>query len=487
MKAQVRITLPLMERLQGILFSRYPDKEWACFFLFGFRKAKKSSGEDLLVIIITELIEPEAGDLNPKVDHVEIQSQYSLRTALTVEQTPLSVGIVHSHPKDYKIRPSKIDDEMDDYYPDFFEGFSKNAAYCSLIFAVDKKGKFSFSGRGSIDGEAFEVFQIFTIGNNSIDLYGVWEPLPLKHFTKRIEDVYGSEAQNRLHNSCVTIIGCGGTGSAVAHILARAGVRKFILIDFDRLEDSNLEKLHGSMVKHLAEKPIPFKVSIIKDLILSINPCAEVMAIVGNILQDLPKNYAVGSDLICCCTDSTHSRVAAGEIAYRYLVPVIDIGVQLEGNDVGKLIAEIVQFTMYGPSLPCPYCRGLVDSWRLTVELMSDDEKAKRKKEAKEAKLRGDEADQYWKDIPALHSVGHLTTLAASFAASYAIGWITGKFHSFAPFFQINLLKEYLGYVPIDMDSKPDCACNIAIGYADQGAEYTIISAPAHWSIPFVL
>lgn len=487
MIAQVRIAKEHMEEMKHILYSRYPKCEWATFFSFGFRKAKNTFNQPLLVITINGLIPPNKGDLDENVCHVKIHSDYSLRAALTIEKTPLCVGIVHSHPEGFRTRPSYVDDDMDSYYPGYFADFTKTACYCSLIIAQDNRGNFSFSGRGKLGEDEFEVFNVLVVDNEDIGYKGPLNLVPQTHYTQRVEDVYGAEAQTRLYNSTVTIVGCGGTGSAVAHILARAGVKNFVLIDFDRLEDSNLEKLHGAEIGHMEKVPKPYKVEVVRQLILSINPEAIVIPIVGNILQDLSKDYAVAADLIFCCTDSTHSRVGVSEISYRYLVPAIDIGVQLEGNEQGKVTAEVVQYIKYSPSLPCSYCRGLVDKWRLTVELMTEEEKEKRRKESQEAAERGDNADNYWKDIQALHSVGHLTTFAAAAAASYGIGWITGKFNSKNNFFQINLVDDELGYVGVEMDKRTQCPCNCIIGFADQGSVRTVISAPSHWPDPFLI
>lgn len=479
--AQLRITSDLFERLKAVVLSRYPRKEWATFLIFGFRRTK-----EMLVLTAVDLIEPKEGDLNKAVSNVQFNAKYSVRAALDIEKTPLCVGVVHSHPQGYLPDPSLIDDDMDGYYTEYFRDFTKLPCYCSLIFALNKEGDSVFSGRGEIDGEAFRVKNVLVVGNNSVGLLGTKPQHALSSVTRRLEQVYGSDARDRLRNSCITIVGCGGTGSAVAHILARAGVHKFVLIDHDRFADSNLERLHGSTAAHTAIEPKPYKVAIVRDLIHSINPEAEVVAIVGNILQSLPRDYAVTSDLLFCCTDTAHSRAGVSELAYRYLVPVIDIGVQLEGKE-GRLVAEVGQFAIYSPLLPCAYCRHLIDSWRLSVELMSDEEKKARQQEAAAAAQRGDDAGSYWRDVPEIHTVGHLTTLAAALATSYGIGWLTGKFRAPASFFQFNILEDNLGYVPVEMDKKPNCACATRVGYADQGSASTTVTAPVHWPTPQVL
>lgn len=481
MDAQLRITEDLFERLKTGVFSRYPRKEWATFLTFGFRRTKEG-----LVLTAVDLITPDDGDLNAAVPNVQFAPQYSVRAALTVEKGPLCIGVVHSHPEGYRPWPSNLDDDMDRYYADYFRGFTKHACYCSLIFAVKNESTFVFSGRGNVDGQAFQVTEIIVVGKGSISRIGPVLQSTRAAATERLEQVYGREARERLYNSSVTIVGCGGTGSVVAHILARAGVQHFVLIDYDRFEDSNLERLHGSSDADVRSAVKRHKVEIIRDLILSINPNAAVVPIVGNILQSLPRDYAVASDLAFSCTDRAHGRVGLSDLAYRYLLPVIDIGVQLESKE-GRVRAEVGQFTMYSPDLPCVYCRGRIDHRQLSIELMSDEEREARKKEAMDAAGRGDDADQYWVNPPVLHTVGHLTTLAAALAATYGIGWLTGKFRPPATLFQFDLLDDNLGYVSVEMEKRPDCYCATKIGFADQGSAYTLVSAPAHWSEARVL
>src|SRR3989344_4222635 len=56
----------------------------------------------------------------------------------------------------------------------------------------------------------------------------------------RQEKVLGAEAQKKIENSTVTIIGVGALGTVAASLLARAGIKKLVLIDRDVVEESNL-------------------------------------------------------------------------------------------------------------------------------------------------------------------------------------------------------------------------------------------------------
>ncbi len=59
---------------------------------------------------------------------------------------------------------------------------------------------------------------------------------------KALEERHGKELQNKLSSSTVAICGLGGLGSNIAIVLARAGIGKLILIDFDRVDISNLHR-----------------------------------------------------------------------------------------------------------------------------------------------------------------------------------------------------------------------------------------------------
>ncbi len=81
-----------------------------------------------------------------------------------------------------------------------------------------------------------------------------------------------SEEQTKLKNSCIAIAGLGGAGGFQAQALARLGVGHFKIADLDRFELSNINRQIGATVDTLGES----KVSVIRDMILAINPQAKV-------------------------------------------------------------------------------------------------------------------------------------------------------------------------------------------------------------------
>lgn len=88
----------------------------------------------------------------------------------------------------------------------------------------------------------------------------------------RTELLIGKEKVEKLNKSKVAIFGIGGVGSYVVEGLARAGVGKFVLIDKDKVDITNLNRQIIATHKTIGKA----KVEVSKERILEINPNAEV-------------------------------------------------------------------------------------------------------------------------------------------------------------------------------------------------------------------
>lgn len=89
----------------------------------------------------------------------------------------------------------------------------------------------------------------------------------------RTEMLLGADTMEKLKNAHVAVFGVGGVGGYVVEALARSGVGKFDLIDNDTVAVSNLNRqiiaTHSSIGK--------YKVDVMKERVLDINPNAEVL------------------------------------------------------------------------------------------------------------------------------------------------------------------------------------------------------------------
>lgn len=111
-------------------------------------------------------------------------------------------------------------------------------------------------------------------------------------FSRNLGWVTESEAQ-RLSEARVAIAGVGGVGGHYAEMLARLGVCRFTLADFDRFELGNFNRQNGSGISSLGTP----KLDIIKRRILDINPTAEIREFREGIDRDNVALFLEGADL----------------------------------------------------------------------------------------------------------------------------------------------------------------------------------------------
>lgn len=487
--AVLRMTEQSLRVLEALIFRRYPHEEWATFFRFGYRRTTWG-----LVLTLVDLIPPGSGDLDENSPIVVFKAHYSRRALLEAERRELAVGVIHSHPKGYRVVPSSLDDEMDEYFSGEFSAYSGGAPYVSAIFARNEAGELQISGRIVDAGKVLSLREVFVVGSRLQRLSSSLIPSGTDKFemlaespTARLESIYGGEAARILRNSSIALIGCGGTGSPAAHVLARAGVQRFVLVDFDDFSSSNHERFHASTwIDCIAEKKQKKNV-LLADLIHRINPRAEIILCHGNILDDSILDEVLRCDLGLGCTDTHHARLALSEYAIHYNLPVLDSGVLMEGQD-GILHSQTIEFTEYRPGHPCALCGGAINTQRLNVELMSPEAKAEAAAASKMAIANGFDGNQYWNgEPPTLPTVGYLTTAAGSLLAGYAMGKLTGAFAMPVSRFQCDIGFPNLGYVAIARRKRTICHCGTLAGWADQARAYRNVARPEHFPSPEVV
>lgn len=469
-------------RLEKHLFQRYPNREWGTFFMFGFRRTSWG-----LALSYAAPILPNAGDLVRQTDITEFAAKYNLRAFRTGRTDRVAIGVAHSHPSGYMTRPSKLDDDMDSYFAQELTHYTGGQPYCSLIFQRNERMGFSFSGRVFDRGEWLPIKTMFTIGDHidkdtselcpskAADAISFGEESP----TARLSSLMGRRSAERLRVARVGIVGSGGTGTPVGNTFARAGIGGFVTVDPQRISPSNHERTHTTFRQDLINEDMPYKSALMKRMILAINPAADVAAYVGNSLQDNVIDDMLRCDVVLGCADTIHGRVLLSDLAKHFLLPSIDVAVDMDGKD-GKLTSQIIQFTRFSPDCPCAFCYDLVNASDMAAELMTDEERAMREAEAKAAAERGQDPDAYWRNQRQVHTVGYLTSAAGAMAAGYAIGWMTDAFSMPYDAFQLDIGQPHLGVVPIRSQTV-DCSCANHLGGADLASEFRNVSRPKHW------
>lgn len=94
-----------------------------------------------------------------------------------------------------------------------------------------------------------------------------------QHKFSRLELLIGDENLNKLKEKCVLIVGIGGVGGHVVETLARSGVGKLIIVDFDTVDVTNLNRQIIALHSTIGRK----KTDVMRERLIDINPDIEVL------------------------------------------------------------------------------------------------------------------------------------------------------------------------------------------------------------------
>jgi molybdopterin-synthase adenylyltransferase len=131
----------------------------------------------------------------------------------------------------------------------------------------------------------------------------------------------GAEGQRRLGAGRVAIVGCGATGSALASLLARAGVGVLRIIDRDYVEASNLQRQSLFEEKDAAES-LPKAIAAARKIAL-FNSAIVVEARVEDVVPQNIEALLEGMDLILDGTDNFETRYLLNDYAVQHGRPWI--------------------------------------------------------------------------------------------------------------------------------------------------------------------
>lgn len=114
---------------------------------------------------------------------------------------------------------------------------------------------------------------------------------------------HGEELQKAFSAATVAVCGLGGLGSNIAIALARAGIGKLILIDFDRVDITNLNRQ-----QYKANQVGRYKTEALAENLLEIAPYTEVKAVTAKITEE---NFTVllkDADIVCEAFDNAEFK-----------------------------------------------------------------------------------------------------------------------------------------------------------------------------------
>jgi sulfur carrier protein ThiS adenylyltransferase len=128
--------------------------------------------------------------------------------------------------------------------------------------------------------------------------------IPTKEeWNKALIERHGEDVQKKFSSATVAICGLGGLGSNIAVCLARAGIGKLILIDFDKVDITNLHRQ-----QYRADQIGRYKTEALRENLKEIAPYIALEVHTVRITEDNAVKLLLDADIICEAFDNAETK-----------------------------------------------------------------------------------------------------------------------------------------------------------------------------------
>ena len=141
-----------------------------------------------------------------------------------------------------------------------------------------------------------------------------------EEWIKALNDRHGIEFQEKISSTTVAVCGLGGLGSNIAIALARASIGKLILIDFDKVDITNLHRQ-----QYKANQMGMTKTEALQNNLKEINPYLETKIHTICLDESNAKDVLTDADIICEAFDNAEAKAnivnfVLSEMPDKYIV-----------------------------------------------------------------------------------------------------------------------------------------------------------------------
>jgi len=332
-----------------------------CAVLFATQTVRSDGRTRLLV---RDFDFPKVGDyLSQQADEAVLRPDYVARVTKRAKREALSLVFVHTHPGSVSPHFSATDDQGEGHLARFLAHRNPQHVHAALVLS-----------RGGLRARQIGTnteIRVVVLGEFRIVAFDPGQaPYDSPSRFDRQVRAFGADGQREIARLRIGIVGLGGTGSIIAQQLVHLGVREFILIDPDTIDETNLNRVVGTNVADVGAA----KVDVAGRYISTFAPEAVIARAKGDIVHATVAKALTDADVIFGCTDSHGSRAVMQQIAYQYLIPCIDMGstITTEDSAVSGIFGRVQMLT---PGFACFTCSGLLNPEEVRRDMMSAFEK----------------------------------------------------------------------------------------------------------------
>jgi hypothetical protein len=373
----VRIAERHYEKLQELLTASFrPGRrtrpETGCILLIARNDDRANPS-----LLVADVIEPMPGDFDRQHDTaLSFSSVYLRRALLAVRKRELAGFLtVHTHPlSDGYVDFSSYDDANDpELMANLFE-LQPEGTFGSVVFGRNSVKARLFASDLAVHG----LNELLVIGSrySALPLNGIHDirvPGSAAIFDRGLA-LSGAGALHQMSRMRVGIVGISGTGSLMLELLVRAGAGTVVAFEFDSIDETNLNRILYSR-RSDAEQSVEKTARATEAISESGMPTIFEIVKGGDVRDAAVAQQLAGCDIVFGCIDREWPRLILSELAYQYLIPVIDMGTEVGLSSNGQELQSLDARVSYMiPGNPCLRCAGLVTSEGLRLESLSEEE-----------------------------------------------------------------------------------------------------------------
>ena len=308
-------------KLKGWLTSHPKGHERGAIVLFRKLNRNVPELEESIRFISVEVIEMTSDwVLDSSPTHLHINLRNLPKIYLRCEVEDLELGFVHSHPPGASSFSSK--DNRNE--KNILKGYSGcNGEGVSLVNLLYVDDAWIARVRNGLEPEITHPVRHVAVLNDKVSIYLKDNLKGDLSILDRQEKAFGKPFNQKLQSLRMAVVGAGGTGSAVATLLARTGVGELIIIDGDDIEGSNLNRTRGYRKEDVAKN----KALTLSQYIEGLGLPVSTLPICEYINDSASAIDAISSaDIIFGCTDDIAGRDILNQAMYYYGQVYIDVG-----------------------------------------------------------------------------------------------------------------------------------------------------------------
>jgi len=331
--------------------SRADGQEDVCFALWN-----PSQGLSRLTALISDPILPGAGDRRVH-GNASFASQYVERAIQLALAAGSGIAFLHSHPAPGWQGMSEDDVRAEELLAPTAMGATGLPLIGLTLGALDA----TWSGRfwiktGPRKYERCWAQSVREVGDRYIVHFADQLLPPPRHRPSQVRTVasWGEVTQARLARLRVGVVGLGSVGSIVAEALARTGIQRITLIDYQLLEELNLDRTLNASPRDVGRPKVVVAEQALRNHATAQGFSAE--AFVGSVCEEPGYKRALDCDLLFSCVDRPWARSVLNYIAYAHLIPIVDGGLHVSRTKQANLRGADWKAHVVGPSNRCMLC-----------------------------------------------------------------------------------------------------------------------------------